>query len=703
MAPASSRTLPHGRLLVRAGGALVAALAVAHVVIAYLGVNATGAGVESGIERLFTREVHIFLLLVAVLVAWARPLLRAQERAAWVFMAIAITSWSAGELYYTFALEGLAEPPFPSLSDAFWLLTPVAGYVTLGLLMRSRIRDLGRELWLDGLIGACAVAAVGAALVFQPVLESSAGSSAAIATNLAYPLSDMLLLAFIVTIVALMGWRVGRDWLWIVFGFLTLALADSIYLYRIASGTYIDGMFVDALWPLAMLLLAASAWQPRRKTPPVKLEAWLMLALPVLFSFVCLGLLVYGNVRPLGGLALVLAAGGLVAAVVRFGVTFRTTRRLMETRRRESVTDSLTDLANRRKLINDLELFFEDQPDSGECALALFDLDGFKGYNDLFGHPAGDQLLARLGGNLDAVVRAWGEAYRLGGDEFCILIRPGAYDTRMVMAAAVAALSEQGDGFSIGASYGLVRLPREADDQARALQLADQRMYAQKDSRRASPRQQMRDLLLRLLDEREPDLHTHSNDVTELASQVAQDFAMEERERDDLLRAAELHDVGKVAIPEGILSKPSSLNAEEWAFMKRHTVIGERILNAAPAFGNIARLVRASHERWDGGGYPDGLRGEEIPLGARIIAVCDAFDAMTTDRPYKNAAPIEDALEELRRCAGGQFDPAVVQSFCRHMEAALASGPSGPDDPPPAREPDLHLPAEWVEGRAAAG
>jgi diguanylate cyclase (GGDEF)-like protein len=537
--------------------------------------------------------------------------------------------------------------------------------------------------------------------VFQPVFESSAGSSAAIATNLAYPLSDMLLLAFLVAIVALMGWRVGRDWLWIIFGFMMLAVADSIYLYRIASGTYVDGMFVDALWPLAMLLLAASAWQSRRKAPPLKVEAWLELLLPVLFSFVCLGLLVYGNVRPLGGLALVLAAGGLVASVVRFGVTFRATRRLMETRRRESVTDSLTGLANRRKLISDLERFFEDQPDSGECALVLFDLDGFKGYNDLFGHPAGDQLLTRVGGNLEAVVQAWGSAYRLGGDEFCIMITPGPYDTRMIIAAAVAALSEQGNGFSIGASYGLVHLPHEASDQARALQVADQRMYAQKDSRRASPRQQMRDLLLKLLDEREPDLHTHSNDVTELAGLVAQDFEMEERERDDLLRAAELHDVGKVAIPEGILSKPSSLNADEWAFMKRHTVIGERILNAAPAFGNIARLVRASHERWDGGGYPDGLHGEEIPLGARIIAVCDAFDAMTTDRPYKNAAPIEEALAELRRCAGEQFDPAVVASFCRHMQAVLA-GPSSPDYPPPVQEPDLQVPAEWTENRAAA-
>src|SRR6185295_17327313 len=132
---------------------------------------------------------------------------------------------------------------------------------------------------------------------------------------------------------------------------------------------------------------------------------------------------------------------------------------------------------------------------------------------------------------------------------------------------------------------------------------------------------------------------------------------------DDIAHAAELHDVGKIAIPDAILQKTGPLDEGEWAFMRRHTLIGERILMAAPALRSVAKLVRSSHERWDGGGYPDGLRSEQIPLGARVVAVCDAFDAMTTNRPYRHRVNQPAAMAELRACAGTQFDPQVVQAF----------------------------------------
>jgi two-component system, cell cycle response regulator len=133
-------------------------------------------------------------------------------------------------------------------------------------------------------------------------------------------------------------------------------------------------------------------------------------------------------------------------------------------------------------------------------------------------------------------------------------------------------------------------------------------------------------------------------------------------------RAAELHDLGKIGIPDEILDKPGPLDEVEWSFMRRHTTIGERILMAAPALRLVARLVRSSHERWDGRGYPDGLAGERIPLGARVVCVCDAFHAMTSDRSSRRAMSRSDALAELRRCAGTQFDPAVVDAFCRVLE-----------------------------------
>jgi HD-GYP domain-containing protein (c-di-GMP phosphodiesterase class II) len=141
-------------------------------------------------------------------------------------------------------------------------------------------------------------------------------------------------------------------------------------------------------------------------------------------------------------------------------------------------------------------------------------------------------------------------------------------------------------------------------------------------------------------------------------------MGLESDELFQVARAAELHDVGKFAVPDAILQKPGPLDDVEWSFMRQHTIVGDRILSAAPALEPVAKLVRASHERYDGNGYPDRLAGDDIPLGARIVAVCDAFHAMTSDRPYRRAIPMQNALLELRRCSGLQFDPDVVTAFC---------------------------------------
>jgi HD-GYP domain-containing protein (c-di-GMP phosphodiesterase class II) len=174
-------------------------------------------------------------------------------------------------------------------------------------------------------------------------------------------------------------------------------------------------------------------------------------------------------------------------------------------------------------------------------------------------------------------------------------------------------------------------------------------------------------VLLSTLSERQPDLRHHLHEVAELALAVGRELGMNPEELDELARAAELRDLGKIAIPDAILSKPGALNEAEWAFMRRHTVVGERILLSAPALRPVARLVRSSHERFDGSGYPDGLAGEDIPLGARIVAVCDAYEAMTSDRPYRPPMSPEEAIAELGACAGSQFDPAVVDAFLRTL------------------------------------
>jgi putative nucleotidyltransferase with HDIG domain len=185
-------------------------------------------------------------------------------------------------------------------------------------------------------------------------------------------------------------------------------------------------------------------------------------------------------------------------------------------------------------------------------------------------------------------------------------------------------------------------------------------MYARKRRRRGGSRGQARDLLVRVIAEREPDLDDHSNGVADLAIAVGRRLGLDAEALDVLVRAAELHDIGKIAVPDTILHKPGALDGVEWEIMRQHTVVGERILAAADSMRPVANLVRASHERWDGRGYPDGLAAEEIPLGARIVCACDAYDAMLSRRPYKEPMSRAEAIAELRRCAGHQFDPRVV-------------------------------------------
>jgi diguanylate cyclase (GGDEF)-like protein len=352
-----------------------------------------------------------------------------------------------------------------------------------------------------------------------------------------------------------------------------------------------------------------------------------------------------------------------------------------ETLREQAVSDPLTGLGNRRKLAADAHGWLADSAAMPRLLIAL-DLDGFKAYNDTFGHLAGDALLARLGAKLSAEVAGRGDAYRLGGDEFCIVLVADADRIEDAIATSVQALSESGEQFSIGASYGAVLLPHETDSLEHALQLADERMYAHKRGRSSGAAEQARDVLMRTMQAKHPALREHSSEVAQLAVAVARRLGMTAEEIDEVARAAELHDVGKVGIPDAILDKPGPLDADEWQFMRQHTILGERILSAAAALRPVALLVRSSHERWDGQGYPDGLSGIAIPRGARIIAVCDAYEAMTSDRPYRPALAREAACAELRATAGTQFDPEVVETFIQETDSRRTTHANEPIDPP---------------------
>ena len=230
-----------------------------------------------------------------------------------------------------------------------------------------------------------------------------------------------------------------------------------------------------------------------------------------------------------------------------------------------------------------------------------------------------------------------------------------------------------GDGFVISAAHGSVLIPEECPDVSGALALADARMYGDKHSTRRPTAQQTADALLAMIEERAPDLARHMVAVQQLACSVAAELGVLGNEYEALTHAAVLHDIGKLAIPESILEKPGPLSDAEWELIRRHTLIGERILAAAPALERSAQFVRWSHERADGAGYPDGLRGSDIPLGAKIIFVTDAFDAMTEPRAYRQPLAYDEAVAELHACVPAQFDPDVVDALTRVLTRVEAA------------------------------
>jgi diguanylate cyclase (GGDEF)-like protein len=631
---------------------------------------------ESGL--LFGRPAHLVISFAAAVLCLAGALRRrGGERVAWILVAVGIAAWNGGDTYWTAVLLDEPSIPVPSPADAGYLAFPVLTFAGIASLVRLRNACAERLLWMDGLTAALATGAVAAAVVVDTVAGSSdGGETLEVATNLAYPLTDLILLGLVVVAVALRGWRLNRALALSGAAVVSFWIADTHYLLAIADGTYRYPDPYDLGWTSCFLLLAASSWQPVTAAAAVQHRGRRTAVLPLVFAAMSLCVLVYAGIVETSPVAVGLAGASLVAVGARLWMTFRDNIAMLDDSRREALTDALTGLGNRRALERDLGTILAAPVPARPAVLVLLDLDGFKHYNDSFGHPAGDALLVRLGGNLAERVGPAGAAYRMGGDEFCALIRPASGETPEHAAAeAAAALSEHGEGFSIGCSHGSVVLGIDTTAAEQALRLADQRMYAQKDSGRASAGRQSRDVLLRALMERNPDLGEHLTSVADLAVAVARRLRMGPAGVDSVRHAAELHDVGKVAIPDAILNKPAALDESEWAFMHRHTIIGERIVAAAPSLQGVAQLVRSSHERWDGTGYPDRLSGEGIPLGARIVAVCDAFDAMVADRPYRAALPASLALEELRGCAGSQFDPAVVEVFCEIAASGLDALP----------------------------
>ena len=341
---------------------------------------------------------------------------------------------------------------------------------------------------------------------------------------------------------------------------------------------------------------------------------------------------------------------------------------------RVSRADPLTGCLNRRGFEERFDAELNRAQRTGlPVGLIMLDLDHFKEINDTRGHAAGDDVLRWAVEVMNDVVRPMDVVGRIGGDEFAVAVPGAGPDDSMNVAKRLqAALTDRAP-----ASIGVACFPTDGADRDELQRAADVGLYAGKRERPEHPEKSSRELswattLARAVDERMAVQHEHSWKVAEYCVAIAEELDWSERDLELLQMAAILHDVGKVSIPDHILRKRDPLTEKEWEAIRANPVRGAEMVSRIQGLETIVPWIRHSMERIDGHGYPDGLSGEAIPLACRILHVADAFDAMTSGRPYRRPMTNEQAIEELRRHAGTQFDPECVEILARAVSVSEA-------------------------------
>lgn len=332
-----------------------------------------------------------------------------------------------------------------------------------------------------------------------------------------------------------------------------------------------------------------------------------------------------------------------------------------------SYNDALTGLNNRRFFQEEVKRLYQLNPNI--VSVIQVDINGLKIMNDAFGHEAGDKLIIEVTNILKTIFSLKGTICRVGGDEFIILMPNVPYqEASYLIEKAKQVLDKRTiNGMSASISFG-VSTKTETDDLNETIRLAEDQMYKHKLFETSSHRNESIKTILNTLHEKNPREENHSKRVSELCNLIGKKLKMTNNELSQLKAISNLHDIGKIAIDDRILNKPGKLTEDEWEIIKRHPEIGYRIISTSPEYAEIAYDILSHHEKYDGTGYPRGLKGDQIPIRARIIAIADAYDAMISRRPYREPMSVQDAVNEIKRCKGSQFDPKLVDIFLNIIE-----------------------------------
>ena len=352
---------------------------------------------------------------------------------------------------------------------------------------------------------------------------------------------------------------------------------------------------------------------------------------------------------------------------VQCGIQDITERKEAEERLRHlSLHDQLTGLYNRLYLENEKQRLSKGR--YYPITIISMDVDGLKLVNDTLGHERGDELLIATAELLQKCLRGSDVLARYGGDEFVALLPATDYQSGKNIVSRIKSRVEKyaltmRDQLPLNISIGMAVAEHSGKDLEEVFKEADDLMYRDKLSKDITVRSQIIRSLMAALEERDFITSGHAHRLEDLCCRVGVKIGLTEMQLSDLALLAQVHDLGKVGIPDHVLSKQEPLTDEEWHIMKQHSEKGYRIARASTDLAEIADLILRHHERWDGRGYPLGLKGEEIPVECRILGIVDAFDAMTNDRPYRKAMSIAEAGQEIKKCAGSQFDPGLVDIF----------------------------------------